>query len=390
IYDEFEKDSESWTGNKVIEPINIGRNVGVGSRADGGTLPAAGNTTWLEHQILCKNAYGRIKVTGPVIRASANNAGAFIKAVTSEIKDTYQAIVEQLDRQLTGNGTGTLALVESNVTNATTVEVDYAGASSNAVSGEPGTRFIKPGMVLNIGTAAEHVAGTTVNATVASVTDRDTFVTSANVTLVAGDIITLATSAAVVADSYNNEIEGIDAAAITTGTYQNINVGTYSDWQMYVSSASGVNRTVTQPQMQDCIDRAEEKGGEIDLIVAQISMRQSYLDMVLNDKRYIGPKNLDAGYIGKGKKGRDLDFNGIPFRFVLRFPYNRIVFLTRKTWKIYPQGSIKWMDEDGAILSRVSGEDAYEAVLVAPLNMGCSQPGWNAYLKDITVTLPTT
>ncbi|MDI6787865.1 MAG: phage major capsid protein [Planctomycetota bacterium] len=384
LYDEFVKDTESWEGNKVIQPIRANRNFGRGARADGGTMPTAGRQTPVEHQVSCKFNYQRIEITGPTMKASRSNDGAFTKAMTFEMNHATKDLLDDIDRQMGSTGIGTIGVVEGAVSNATTVEVDYAGASSSAVTAEPGTRWIKKDMVLNIGTAAEHVAGTVVNCTVDSVTDRDTFVTTANVTLVDNDIIVQAGAAAAANSSYNNEIEGLTAAMITTGTYQNITVTTYPQWKANVLTASA-NRTLTWDLMQQSIDEAEEGGGgRIDLIVAHVSMRREYLDMILNDKRYSGTKGFDAGHEGQ------LSFNGIKMKFCRNFPYNSLMFCDRSTWALYVQGGVDWFDWDGSVLHRTSNADAVEALLTYYANLGCSLPSANTWLKDITVTLRST
>jgi hypothetical protein len=43
-----------------------------------------------------------------------------------------------------------------------------------------------------------------------------------------------------------------------------------------------------------------------------------------------------------------------------------------------------WMDSDGAVLSRVSGQDAYEATLYKYTELACSQRNANFVIKDIT------
>ena len=53
--------------------------------------------------------YGRIKVTGPTIRAARDNAGAFVTAVESEIKGVTRDMKKAINRQLHSDGTDALA-----------------------------------------------------------------------------------------------------------------------------------------------------------------------------------------------------------------------------------------------------------------------------------------
>lgn len=381
LYDEFKKDGESWSGKQVVRSIRARRNVGRGARAEGGTLPTAGNQTWLEQQITAKYTYVRVQLTGPAIASAVNSQAAFTKALTSEVMYGAKDMYAELNRQMQGDGTGEIAKVETAGT-VTTLELEYAGASGGT-TGEPGSRWIKAGDLINIGTAAEHAAGTADNATVSSVTDRDTIVIGST-TVAEHDIIVRAGAAALASSSYNYEIQGLDAATSTT-TYQNLTLSTYTDLKMQVLDNSGTNRTLTWELMQQAIDEAEEfGGGKIDLIVAHTSMRREIIDLCINDKRFIGPKNLDGGYTG------ELTFNGIKILFTKDMKYNRLYFLTRSTWTMYPLGTINWMDDDGSILSRVSGTDAFEALMRCYSNLSCENPSANTVLKDITVTLRTT
>ena len=385
LHDEFKKDSESWSGRQVIRSTRVGRNPGRGSRAEGATLPAAGSQTRVQQIIQARYCYVRVQLTGQAIKSAVNSQAAFTKALTSEVMDGAKDMYYELNRQMQGDGVGNIGVVEGAVSNTTTVEVDYAGASASAVSGEPGTRWIKKDDTLAIGTAAEHAAGTGVYAVVSSVTDRDTFVTTANVTLVDGDIIVRAGSASATDTSYNNEFQGIQAAAVQSGTYQNLNLDTYPDLRMQSLSNSGTNRTLTWNLMQQAIDEAEEfGGGKIDLILAHTSMRPEIIDLAKDGQRYIGTKNLDGGYTG------DLTFNGIKILFTKDMKYNRIYFLTRSTWTYYQLDTINWMDEDGSILSRVSGYDSYEALMRCYANLSCDKPSANTVLSDIRVTLRAT
>lgn len=382
LYDEFKKDNKSWTGLKVIRSVRAGRNLGRGSRPEGGQLPTAGNQTWLQQQIDAKYSYVRVQLTGPAIASAVDSSTSFTKALTSEVMYGAKDMYKDLNRQIQGDGSGTLALVKTAGT-VTTLELEYAGASGGT-SGEAGSRWITAGDLLNIGTAAQHAAGTPDNVTVSSVTDKDTIVIGST-TVAEHDIIVLAGAAGLTYTSYNNEIQGLEAAAAQSGTYQNLNLTNYPKLCMQTINNSGTNQTLTWELMQRAIDKAEEfGGGKIDLIVGHTSMRREILDMAKSDVRYIGGKNLDPGYTG------DLTFNGIRILLTADMKYNRLYFLTRSTWTLYPLGTINWMDDDGSILSRVSGADAFEGLMRCYLNLSCDNPSANAVLSDITVTLDAT
>jgi hypothetical protein len=205
-----------------------------------------------------------------------------------------------------------------------------------------------------------------------------------SVTSTTDDVIVLGTGATTATHSYAYEIEGLATPMITTGTYQNVNVGNYATFAAQVRTNSGTNRTLNGTLMQQVIDDIDdESDGRVDLIVAATSMRQPYLDLVLSDKRYASGKNLDAGYEG------ELYFNKIPIMFTKRCQYNWIYFLDTSTWLVCEQGNVHWFEDDGSILSRVGDSDAVEGLLRYYMNLRCELPAANGVLKDITVTLST-
>lgn len=391
LWDEFSKEEEGFDGKRWVVDWNVLRSVGVGARRDGGNMPIAGNQTHVDQYVTPKFNYGRIQVTGPTIAASKSNKGAFAKAVASEIKGITRDLYNQLDRQMSGDGTGEIARIETSATSAT-MELKYAGASSGAISGEPGTRWLQAGDLVLIGTAAQHSGATADAFTVSSITDRDTVVMTTSASAIsAADIVTFGSAAALASTSYNAEIEGLLCPVTNrAGTYQNIALSTYTKAAIqYLDAAAaggtaGVNRKLTWDLLQQAIDEANVYGS-INLLVADTSMRREILDLAKNDVRYIGGKNLDAGYTG------DLTFNGIRIKFCRNFKYNAIMGIDKETWTLFTQGGgLNWMDDDGAILSRVSGGDAQEALLRTYCNLSCNLPAANFYLCDISATLRAT
>jgi hypothetical protein len=117
--------------------------------------------------------------------------------------------------------------------------------------------------------------------------------------------------------------------------------------------------------MQQAWDGAEEEGGEISLLLTTRAVRRRYLALVRADGRFVNTMTLDGGFDA-------LEYNGKPLVVDRHCLPNRIYFLDESTLAIYRMSDLDWMDDDGAILSRVSGYDAYEAVLYFYATMGCS------------------
>src|SRR3990167_4186138 len=77
----FDASAKSFSGRRVIYPIHTGRNSGVGARAEGATLPTAGQQG---HNLVSVSAtynYARIRLNNQTIAAGKN---AWIDAITLE------------------------------------------------------------------------------------------------------------------------------------------------------------------------------------------------------------------------------------------------------------------------------------------------------------------
>jgi len=381
LYDEFTKSTDEWQGNKVINPVRLTSNKAHGARAEGGTMPNAGSQGTEEHQITAKYNYQIINFSRQVMKASRNNTGAFAKASAFEMKMGLKDLTKQIDRQLYGDGTGTVATIKSGTSSATQT-VYYAGAVTTEEN-EPGTRYLQAGDELCIGTTTElGTSGAPAYETISSITNAYTIVLAGSVTTVTNDLVVFGHSAATAGanNNYNHEIEGLNAACITSGTYQNIDNAAF---KANVYGNSDVVRTLSGDIMQQVIDGIDRNGnGNCDLIIADISLRRKFLDEVRSDKRFASPANMDAGYT------KDLWFNGIKVRFTRNCPYNQIFFLDRGTWKLYEMGPIEFMNEDGSVLHRGT-TDAFEARLEYYANLSCLDPISNGKLEDITAALAT-
>jgi hypothetical protein len=88
---------------------------------------------------------------------------------------------------------------------------------------------------------------------------------------------------------------------------------------------------------------------------------------------------LDGGF-------KAVEYNGVPMVVDKDCVNYNIFFIDESSLEIYQMSDFDWMDEDGAVLSRVSNYDAYEAVLYWYSELGVSKRNANVRLADITET----
>ena len=371
LFDYIEQDADptNWSGNKVIQPQRITRNVGVGSRADGGSLPTSGRQGYLEQQVSAKYNYGRIQVTLPTMVASRNDRGAFERALDSEMKGLAKDFRNDINRQL--YGLHKLCDVNATVstTNVFTAKDSY---DANVGTDDKALRFLKPGMLLDLyqgGSAVDtDITVSSINKTTNVVTVGSTY------TFTAADNLYVAGSA-----GGASEIEGLLDAISTSRSYQNIDSATYTTWDSNVLANGGTARAITDDLLQRGVDDMDEaNSGDLKLVISHHSVRREYLKTLVPDKRFASTA-LRGGH-------KALDFNGVPFEFDKDAPFRKVFLLDTDTWKYYIQADLQWADNDGSVLSRVSDKPEFEAFLYLFSNLACEAPAANARVDDINAT----
>lgn len=363
----LQRNQEDVSGDTLTAyvPLDHERNQGVGARADGGVLPTARYRQVKQTAIPLKYNYGRIEVTGPAIAGSRNASAAFMKVIDFEIRGMVTGMKVDLNRQLYGDGTGWMCQVNGTST-GTSVTLD-----------NPGTQYLEAGMYIDTYSATSGGSSGADSASIASVDSTTTLTLDSAATMTDNYYVFRE-------DSRGNEMMGLlgiidDATYVTT--LQGVSRTTYPWFKANVLDNSGTNRDLTLDLMQQSSDEAEKDGGKISLVVANYELRRKYADLLVHDKRFVNKLSLDGGF-----SALEYSAGGDPIPFVVdrHSRDNTIFFTDESSLAIYRASDFDWMDKDGAILSRVSGYDAYEAILYVYMNPGCTACNHNTVLRDIT------
>ena len=366
LYSRLEKNEDSVVGKNFTIPLHYGRNEGVGARAEGGTLPAAGNQAYKECIVPMRYQYGRIQITGPTIKAARSNEGAFLRAVDSEMRGLERDMKSSMNRQAFGDGTGLLATVAASGSGTSTVVVDS-------------TAKLRVGMPIDIivkttGAATAGLAGTTV----ASITDATTFTISGTL---AGS--PAGTYGVYIAGSRNNEMMGLSGIVSATATLQSLDVANYPWWKATVLANGGTNRAISDTLLQTAIDTLESNSsGMCTAMYTSFGVRRAYQALLTATKQLVNTQKLQGGYEAINYLGGS--HGVIPMIADKDAPANKIFIVDEDELAIYRLADFDWMQEDGSILSRVSGVDAYEAVLYVYQELGTSMRNAHVLLSDIT------
>lgn len=404
LLEKVQRNSKDMEGKYGVIPLHTARNTGVGARADTGTLPTAGQQGYAVSKWKMKYNYGRFKVTGPTIKASKSDKGAFAKAIDANIKGLTLDIKKNVNRQLFSDSTGAVAVLNSDtVTTPLTVQGLYWPANKYLPDNQPiqcltvaDYTTLRP---LDSGTAAL-VNGT---ATATSVPFDTGVFTSAVTDDLLGLFGSMYDASGTNDDSSSRELNGLrllvdDGNAPEDADWWNqdgtpagdytvglVDINSYATWKAVVKESntprtSGgtapTRRALTELLMDETVDAIADNGGNVDLIITTRDIRRQYVDLLRADKRFVNTTKLSGGYTA-------IDFNGIPIVTDSDCTRDDMYFLTMSSLVLFEESGWDWMDEDGAILSRVSGEDAYEAILYWYSQLGCYARNQNGRLSDI-------
>ncbi len=422
LLNRLKRNTEDVAGKNATIAVHTGRNLGTIALPDGGLLPDAGYQKVLETIVPMKYNYGRITVSGPTIKATRTEKGAFAKAIDYEMKGLIKDVSKDINRQLWGSGYGILARWQATTSGTVYVlQKTYLPAAGGVGFGSTfGSKYIMPegaaGMecvVVGYTTGASILVDASPLApsavTIGSVSDAIT-VTDPSITEAAGDTYIKGNATRAVnsgtSEVTRNEMMGIygivndldpdscftvDGVAVsgftTAGTLQGLPVSN-AFWQGNVLSHSGgrftAQRALTTELMQESVDAieaqlADDTGGSLSptIILTTRAIRRKYAELLKADKRFIDWKVMDGGF-------KVLEFNTIPMAVDNDAHGGEMYFLYEPSMAIYQMSDLEWMEEDGNVLTKIANYDAYEAILFAYWELGCARRNVNAVLTDIS------
>ena len=371
LFSKIKRNQRDVSGKQWQTTVHYQRTSGIGAGSETG-LPTAGNQAYLNPYGVVKYNRGRIQVSGPVMKASENDTGAMVRALDSEIKGVTRDLKKDVNYQLFNDGTAVRGLVNGDPGTGTTLTVD-----------SPGTNYLNDGMlidILNPSGGAVRTGSSAITLTSVNSTTAGTLSAAANAAVADNDQVTRAGATDGAGVSYEMMgIKGIVDDATYVTTLHNLSRSTYAWWKCSTHSTDsngGTLRDLTLPLMQASVSAVEKNGGKIGLIVCDHATRDAYAALVVADKRYVNTMDLDGGW-------KALEFNNVPLVADADCPPNTMFFLDLNHLELMQMSDWDWMDKDGAILSRVSGSDAYEAVLYLYADLTTDWPRGHSFLRDI-------
>lgn len=373
-----EKNTKDVNGRRAVLSLHVTRNSGIGSRAELGALPTAGSQGYAEERITLKSHYGRGQVTGQLMRAADSDKASFERVVDMENKRLVNDLKRDVNRQVWGTSDGIIAET-GQTTNSVTINL------KSTVS-DVQFRQLEVGMIVDIGTVASPTAtssGVTISATGGS-DGAYTITISAAATTTFASYIFRSGNGGDVTNSTQKEVTGLQTIVDSTGTLFNVNPTTYPVWKASEFGNSGTNRQISETLMSQVVQDININSGTWpNLAVCHHGVFRAYANLLLGMKRFNDTQTLKGGYeagipfIGGGG-------NVIPVVPERDCPANSMYFINTDHLTEFMSSDWEFMQEDGAVLSRVSGYDAYEFILYKEMEVGTDQRNTHGKLVDIT------
>lgn len=351
-----EKGKFPWSGGQVNRPLKVRRNQGIGATSDGGALPAIGRQTVVQAVIAAKYNYLRFGITGPMIAASKSNVGSFVRDAAFELEEGYNDLKSDCNRQLSWDGTGDLAAVNTAATGSSSIVI------KGRESTEPALKFVDVGLIFDVYSGTTLVAS---GVTVTAISSGDANTSTATLTL--DTAITVSANDVLVraGAGLSSEIQGLltqlDGA---TSTVFSIDRSSYVQAQgnvIYATSdgtSSGVAQALSLTYLQQAEDAAERRGGRnVNALYSDFPSRRYYQKLLQADKRYVNTVQGDGGFSSKDKNY--LEWNGKPWVADKDCP-TRIFFLPDKYIEKYVLEEMAFADETGAMYIAAAENDQLE------------------------------
>ena len=354
-------------GKEVVFDTHVGRNQGIGARDVREKLPTAGAQKYKQAHLYLKNLYGSIEVDGQLFEQAAEDYQAFINVVDNEIKGLRRDLAVDMNRQIYGDGTGTLGVVAAAATASLTVEFDDV-------------HWIDYGMVVDVLDASGAFAQLHNEVSVVSVDTATSVVTfDTAVTVAVGDIIVRASNST---NSYGKELTGLGAIVSSTGALHEIDPADTPVWastEVTLGSA-GTPGTLTELDLISLVQKVDKQGGDVDVFLASPGVYNAYWNLLQSFRQFTNTASLTGG-----QRSFTFEALGKPIKFVSDYaaPKGTLYALSSKELVLNRKKDWSWMDRDGSMWSRVSDTDAYEARYYMYGELGTYRRNAHAKLSNI-------
>ena len=360
-------------GKEIRKLAPYGMNGGIGAGSEDGNLPAAGGNNYVQFVLGLKNLYGKIEISDKAVRASENNAGAFVNLLNAEMEGLVRASSFNFGRMLYGQANGFMCTITDN---------DASSNGSIAITVDNIKNLIE-GMIVDIisGVGSLVTGGTGLRIT--SINRSTKVVTLSGAGTIAADAVI--NKKLVVQGSYAKELTGLGDIFNTSGTtLYGLTRANYAWLNPYSSALTADGNGVTTGSisdiiMQSAVDALEEDAdSKVDFIVCSAGVKRNYQGYLASYRSNVDVLDLAGGF-------KAISFNGIPVVSDRFCPANTMYLLNTKEFNLHQLCDWSWLEgENGKILRQNEGKPTYSATLVKYADIICNKPMGQARLTNVT------
>ena len=328
---------------------HFGRNHGIGARNELEQLPAAGQQVYARGTTGLKSLYGAIQCTGQVMYQAKTNPQAFVDYVGEEMTRLKSDLAKDQNRQVYGDGTGTLAVLTAAASASTTIEVDSV-------------QYLEIGTRLDILDSTD--LPTPQNTAYVTVTDIDEasleVTLSAAVTAGEDDIVVRSSrTAAGGTNSYGKEWTGFGAIISDSGTLYGIDPTEYPEWKSHVATPADAGGALTELDLDDVIQNVRKKGSRPTRIITTPGVYRAYWNALQGLRQFVNKTDLNGG-VGGGLTFTT-PYGDIPMMTDFDAPAGVAWFPNDKELALNTNVGWEWIDEQGATWQKIPGYDGFIA-----------------------------
>lgn len=353
LLSQVQRTSENITGEGkyAVIALMLGYNEGIGARGDNEDLPEPKSVRYDKILIPIRTTYGRIYVTGKAIRQTRTDAGAFVRAIDSEMKNMIIGLKRDINRQLYGDGSGRLATVVGTQNGVTTIRVSSV-------------QYFRIGMSIDI-----HESTPILGREVIGVDKVNSTIT------ISGSAVNVTNNTVITrSGALNKEMFGLEN--IVNNNNWLLNPANVPEW---ASGVFSLPANYTSQQMLDTLQSAysfcEENGEETpNLAITTYAIRDRYASALTTLRRLVNVKTLEFGFKG-------VEFNDLTIVPDNQCPAGVLYMLNTRRLLISTASDFDWADEDGKILDKVPNKDAYTAFMYFDANFATDRR--NAHAKVV-------
>lgn len=364
-------DQVEFAGRQWVIAMHTSRNESGTARAEGGTLPTAGQQGWADIQDSVRKLYKQINISGFALELSERSVGAYLRLLEAETVGAVNDLRKDMNRQAYGDQRGTLCQITADGANTFTVD---------------NLQYLRVGLIIDLmNQSTDAVLASQRTITAINTTTRVVTYSGADVTTVAG------THVPAVEGNWKLEINGL--RKITRSdlsqnfTMHNIDSSVAGNEYWQAKQVDGGNTTFDEDQGQLLMDRIGAEGWDTEMVLTTRGIRRRYVNTLKAQKRW---NDANAGTMHGGFKY--IDYNGLPLVFDDDCPKQHMFMIRPEDflWVNLNGMDFKWMNRDGAILRKVESpdQDAYKGTMYKYCDLGIQRRKTQGVIYNLADDIP--